>query len=232
MSTHVLGPSGVVAAEHAVALQCTADSTAHLPMNHAVFTDNMVDVCSAQNTLHVFCDGKLVSDLSRFVGVIASHPVQHGSHCHVTVFVSGAVTLACVLADLGADARPMDRIEFACGKASAKMAGLPATFDMPLLTVASRATDGRASVGVLLEKGRRPANEIRVLLTPGKPPPAVAHIGLLAAYAKKGQDIVPHLTLRDLAALFPGNVDVQNLTAVAAALTTEDTLHQLGAPVL
>ena len=109
----VLGPTNVVAAEHAVSLHCVTHLNDVCCQHHVAFTNSERSIeCSGLpdvKPLTVFCDPLDTLESSTVVGVIAGKPMMHANHAHCTVYVSGAVTIACLLEDV-ADLPPMTPI--------------------------------------------------------------------------------------------------------------------------
>jgi len=159
----LLGPTGVVPGEQVVTLQCIcrdADTFIH----HAVFTNGETQECGDDSYLVVFCDTAKFETEPTFVGVVAGGAQKHGAHRHVTVAVSGAVTLAAVLTDV-TGFRAMDSLGFTAEQNTQRIAGGPGHV---LTLCRSDSTDVTCvgHIGTLLQLGRQPSNEIHVLLTP------------------------------------------------------------------
>jgi len=146
-------------------------------VNHPAFTNDAADaasLCDAVNAMTIFCSARNLETRSRFVGVVASMPTMHNGHAHVSVWVRGAVTMACdleALRDAG-EPRQMDTLSFAlpthAGEALANsFVGLPGSFLRPIVGKANRRSCTRV-IGTLLELGRAPSNEVRVILRAGE----------------------------------------------------------------
>jgi hypothetical protein len=123
-------------------------------------------LCPDVNALTVFSDAALLTMHSFFVGVVASLPNYHGAHAHISVFVRGAVTMACDL-EFVRSLRPMATLAFDWEHQNHNcFVGMPAEFE-PATIVAADPQSADRVIGTLLATGRRPANEIRLVLRPG-----------------------------------------------------------------
>jgi hypothetical protein len=158
----LVGPTSVVPGQSVVSLQCIIDGNGRAHIHHAAFTNDETTTCG-DTYLRVFCDPKNLTDKSRFVGVVAGAVQPHGHHGHVTVHVSGAVTMAVVLDDID-DAKPMTKLMFKkYVDTHPSIGGGPR--NMPVYTTKLDA-DTIGDVGTILQLGRRPCNEVRLLLAP------------------------------------------------------------------
>lgn len=168
MSASLLGPSNCVPPEQAVVVQCVTSNASDTRINFPAFTqgdDPDTHLCSDNGGLMtVFCNlaGKDLNTC-KFVGVVASHPTMHGKHGHVSVWVRGVVTMACNLGNLR-HVRPMAILEWTSH--TCHFAGTPLDFEVATVQKMQSSFSVRV-VGTLLELGRQPNNEIRVILAPG-----------------------------------------------------------------
>ena len=211
----LLGPASVVAGEEIVSLQCVCSTATY--QHHAAYTNNKTFKCNAEEMLVVFCgtDGEVTSE-TRFVGVIQSEQQKHGAHAHVTVAVSGAVTLAVVLSELDGW-RPMQRLGFTATPSSDRIAGGPHQM------LASCRADDRSSigtVGTLLQLGRAPSNEIRVLLSPDIP-----YVQYRARQASGGK--LECMTVEDIQYVTGQNTDLSAQFAKVCAMDQHDVASKM-----
>ena len=190
MATHILGPSNPVPCDNPVVVQCLVrrQPDGHFPVypNHPAFTDNVDDqrnlvrstLCHSEEVhcVEIFCStaDRRFHDSPphgvRFVGVVASFPTPHGaSHGHVSVFVRGAVTMACDTTEW------RERLDLRAGmfavqyvpreRGARRFAGYPAGFTPPVVRPAN-AAECSSMMGTVIEVGRAPSNEVRILLAP------------------------------------------------------------------
>lgn len=165
----LLGPCDVVPCENPVVVQCVVEKGTKTFVHHPAFTNGETMECSGVVAMVVFCSARHLRDRSVFVGIIASDPTAHGSaHGHVSVFVRGCVTMACDLQCL-ADVR--DTMATICFMPSvgntSRFVGIDARHVPPLVERANRRSCHRV-IGTLVEKGRAPSSEVRVILEPNR----------------------------------------------------------------
>ena len=195
----LLGPSNPVAPEQAVAIQCIMHSDC--PVSHPCFTNDNVHTETGEPLLIVFSDATLITEATRFVGVVASRPTYFGAFGHIAVYVRGAVTVACDTEPLR-HALPMTWIAFRApdpSRAAVRFIGLP-SLSPPAIVPASVRRETRI-VGLMLQKGRAPSCEARVLLMGGKERSQTFEATVRDMADKDPQEVAYELTLGELAHL-------------------------------
>ena len=191
MASYILGPSNPVPCDNPVVVQCLVERRAdgHFPVfpNHPAFTTdvdaqrNLVrsTLCHSEGVscVEIFCsaaDPRFTRDpaMVRFVGVVASLPTPHGTHHgHVSVFVRGAVTMACDITDWRDNPQAAPRagrfaVEYTpVAQGERRFAGYPVGFTPPVVRPAG-AVQCSSMMGTVIEVGRAPSNEVRILLAP------------------------------------------------------------------
>ena len=167
MASQLLGPAGVVPCENPVVVQCVVRRGVAVHINHPAFTNGDQMTCAGVVAMVVFCSAEHLTTASRFVGIVASDPTAHGKmHGHVSVFVRGCVTMACDLSCLEDVRHSMATIAFVANSTNAnRFVGTQKTFVPPSVVLANPQTETRI-LGTLVEKGRPPCNEIRLILEP------------------------------------------------------------------
>jgi hypothetical protein len=158
-----------IAPESAVVIQCVVQKTTVVALYQPVFCDVVLHgeerLCSDVAALTVFSDATHLTEHSRFVGVVASLQNYHGEHAHISVFVRGAVTMACDL-EVVRTLRPMATLAFDPTRINPNcFVGLPASFRPATIIGADPQSCDRV-IGTLLAIGRQPTNEIRLILRP------------------------------------------------------------------
>tara|TARA_B100000768_G_scaffold168107_1_gene172708 strand:- start:942 stop:1685 length:744 start_codon:yes stop_codon:yes gene_type:complete len=165
----LLGPCDVVPCENPVVVQCVVKKGDKTFIQHPAFTDGEKQECSGVVAMVVFCSATRLTESSVFVGVIASDPTAHGStHGHVSVFVRGCVTMACDLQCLTDVRDTMATICFTTDDDNtSRFVGIDSQHVPPFVERAGKRSCSRV-IGTLVEKGRPPSNEVRVILEPNR----------------------------------------------------------------
>lgn len=180
MAAQILGPTDAVPCDNPVVITCVIENGTFTCPNHPAFTNDAefvgcasapeggVKRCKQTHTV-VFCSAaQFITGKTRFVGVIASAPTVHGKHAHVAVYIRGCVTMACHLGDMKDVRRSMVTVGFDPEKREnpVRFIGIGDRIVPPVITKVYPCVQDHV-VGVVVEKGRAPSNEIRVILRPG-----------------------------------------------------------------
>jgi len=95
------------------------------------------------------------------VGVVASLGTDHGNHSHISVYIRGSVTMACDLSEITGHL-PLSRLYLGNEGCAARFAGIGDRITPPTITT-QKST--QQMIGFLVERGRMPTNEIRIMLS-------------------------------------------------------------------
>ena len=183
MASYILGPINPVPCDNPVVVQCLCErdrSTGEFPVypNHPAFTLDVGEggrlapskLCTNPDVACVAVSCSVsTSDFSsgrvRFVGVVASFPTPHGAHHgHVSVFVRGAVTMACDVDPIRVRFPPF-ALEYKGECSDRRFAGYPVSLVPPTVGLAD-VRECKRMMGTVIEVGRAPINEVRILLAP------------------------------------------------------------------
>ena len=226
----VLGPdSNSIIPEQTTSLQCIVTGSDDIFINHPAFTNDTFtcvshDGAHSQTFLRVFCSASQLTEDSQFVGTIASDAQVHGNHRHVTVHVRGTVTMACVLKCLQTEnVTPMTPISFKTEpNIKERFFGLPSKFVPPIFTRCTHLSD--KLVGVVVELGRQPTNEVRIILKGGE----TYHMDMKARIHNDPESFVDNLSVQNIEAILE-NIDSEevNVEDVDSAQTALSNLKKL-----
>ena len=189
----------MVPCENPVVLQCVVRRGVSVHINHPAFTNGDQMTCAGVVAMVVFCSADLLTHESRFVGIVASDQTAHGRmHGHVSVFVRGCVTMACDLGCLKDVQKTMVTLAFARTHDNPnRFVGTPQSFVPPSIVLANPHSEN-SIIGTLVEKGRAPSNEIRLILEPQRThchTQASAMIAAARDMGIDGTDTIQHFTL-------------------------------------
>jgi len=182
-----------------VVLQCVVRHGVSVHVNHPAFTNGEQMTCAGVVALVVFCSAELLTHESRFVGIVASDQTAHGKmHGHISVFVRGCVTMACDLSCLEDVKKTMVTLAFLRTHENPnRFVGTPQRFVPPSIVLANPHSEN-SIIGTLVEKGRAPSNEIRLILEPQRTYCHTQATAMLAAARGLGiaeTDTIRHFTL-------------------------------------
>jgi hypothetical protein len=183
-----------------VVVQCVVQKGVEVYINHPAFTNGEQMTCAGVVSMVVFCSAEHLTQASRFVGIVASDQTAHGTmHGHVSVFVRGCVTMACDLTCLDDVRHSMVTLAFTTDRTNPnRFVGTHSGFVPPSVARANPQTEPRV-LGTLVEKGRPPSNEIRLILEPQRSYHHTFAAHMLAAAKKDGVNdplsVCGHFTL-------------------------------------
>ena len=217
----------MVASENPVVLQCVVKQNTPVYVNHPAFTNGETMECAGVVAMVVFCSAAdIIPQTTKFVGIIASDQTAHGTqHGHISVYVRGCVTMACDLGCLEDVRSTMVTIAFETTTDNPKrFVGTSQKMTPPHIVVASYTSCDRV-IGTMVEKGRAPSNEIRVVLEPQRRYHQTQCEYMLRAFENTGGDpfgvsgdFTLNQALKLLASDEPGLAAVQAATAAIAKL--------------
>lgn len=166
----ILGPHNPVPACDPVVIQCLVERNVYVVPNHPCFITNTelqrvtkraggTAASCRDDYFVVTCD---FDPTSKFVGVVASLGTNHGDHSHISVYIRGSVTMACDLSNI-ATHLPLTPLYLSLRPSDAQFVGIGSRITPPDITT-STSVKG-PEIGHLIEKGRMPTHEVRIMLT-------------------------------------------------------------------